>query len=177
MQSNDRGGPYSTDVVFAGEWDEEREAVLGTMTDFKLSIFGPGWGRMCRLQQVRQKVRGDGLFGPDLAGVYKGARVVFNHLRPHNGSAHNMRTMEIAGIGGGVQLVRRTKEQAQDLFAENASIFCYEGSEELRVKLEWLLGRSESHLREVSSQARAIVQRQHLLLDRMKKLISDVTSI
>ena len=114
---------WRCDICFVGTWDADRERALLPLAGRSLAIHGPGWRANCsRESPLRPHVRSDGLYGGDMARAYAGAAIVFNHLRDHNGSAHNHRTMEIAGIGGGVQVVRRTPEQAGELFTEGADL-------------------------------------------------------
>lgn len=165
---------YRCDICFVGTWDEEREAALEPLAAFNLSIWGPSWfEKVSASSPLHKCVRGTGLYGIETVKAFKSARVVFNHLRNHNGSAHNMRAMEIAGVNGGVQLVRRTRELARELFCETEDIFCFDGEAELATVATSLV--NESFDRKGISEAAAMrVKAMHLLKDRISKILLDL---
>ena len=165
---------FSADITFVGTWDKEREKDLEPLAEFDLAIWGPGWTRNLHSKSpLRPRIRGEGLYNEEQARAYRCSRLVFNHLRLQNGSAHNMRTMEICGVGGGVQVVRRTPEQAQELFRENEHLLCFEGTDELRKTVTSALANSE-RCREMSSKAKKHVFEKHLMDFRVKQIIEDL---
>lgn len=165
---------FGSEITFVGTWDEEREHALAPLAEFDLAIWGPYWPeRLSPGSPLRKCVRGGGLFGLEMAKAFKASRIVFNHLRAHNGPAHNVRTMEITGIGGGPMIVRRTVEQAAELFTEGEHLFCFDGPEELAGVCKQLLGDKTSGLRAAKS-AKERVMQQHLLGFRIDKILHDL---
>lgn len=166
---------FGCDIAFVGTWDEERERALAPLAEFNLAIWGPYWPeRLAPGSPLRRCVRGGGLFGPEMVKAFKAAKIVFNHLRDHNGPAHNVRTMEITGVGGGPMVVRRTVEQATELFTEGEHLFCFEGPEELSSVCEKLLGEHGLGSRVARSAMERVAER-HLLGFRIDKILHDLT--
>jgi spore maturation protein CgeB len=162
---------YKCDICFVGAWDKEREADLEPLCTFDLAIWGPGWRQNIPVTSpLHPKIRGEGIYNEELVKAYRCSSVVFNHLRKHNGSAHNMRAMEIAGIGGGVQLVRRTPELAQQLFMEGEHLLCFESPGEMRDMIRTLLG-DKNRERAISQAARDRVLAHHLLRFRIDEIL------
>ena len=106
----------------------------------------------------------------------KGSRVVFNHLRLHNGSAHNVRSMEIAGIGGGAQLVRGTPELARELFTEDEHLLCFAGEDEMLHQVRQVL-KNPRVARRLSSGARQRVTARHLLSHRISRIVPHLRNL
>jgi spore maturation protein CgeB len=163
-----------SDICFVGTWDPEREAALLSLAEFDLGIWGPFWKEeVDQRSPLYSKIRGDGVYGVKMVKVFKSARIVFNHLRLHNGPAHNARTMEVTGIGGGALLVRRTPEQAEELFREGAEIFCFDPAADLKSCALELLMKPEE-LRSAATKAQQVVFGKHLLAQRIERVLSDL---
>ena len=168
---------FDCEVCFVGTWDRERERDLAPLALFDLAIWGPGWQEnLPASSPLRPKVRGGALYNEDLVRAYQGSRVVFNHLRLHNGSAHNVRSMEIAGIGGGAQLVRRTPELARELFTEDEHLLCFADEDEMLHKVRQVLNNPRVAQR-LSSAARQRVTERHLLSHRVSRIVEDLRNL
>jgi spore maturation protein CgeB len=175
--SNEDLKRFGCEVCFIGAWDKERERDLEPLSSFDLAIWGPGWlENLDRSSPLRKFVRGAGVYNENLVKAYKSSKIVFNHLRLHNGSAHNVRSMEIAGIGGGVQVVRRTQELACELFKEDEHLVCFDSVEELKQKIQFLLSNPIISKR-ISESARKKVFSDHLLEYRIKTILSDLNGL
>jgi spore maturation protein CgeB len=163
---------YDSDVCFVGTWQTEREEALKCLAGFKLAIWGPRWSEnLSKNSPLRKCLKGGSRYGTDMVKAFKCAKVVLNLLQPYNGSAHNARTIEATGIGGGVLVVRRTFEQARELFVEGDHLFCYETNQELVSTLADLLVDTRAFAA-VSSRAKQQAHQYHLLRDRLKYIVS-----
>lgn len=165
---------YKSDICFVGTWDPEREAALLPLADFDLGIWGPFWKENVNPQSpLYSQIRGDALYGPQMVKAFKAAKVVFNHLRLHNGSAHNARAMEVTGVGGGAMLVRRTPELSRELFVEGEHLLCFETPEELRMVAQQLL--NDAKRVSLSERARQRTFSDHLLSFRIDQILHDLS--
>jgi spore maturation protein CgeB len=175
--SNEDLKNFGCEVCFIGAWDKERERDLEPLASFDLAIWGPGWlENLDKSSPLRKFVRGAGVYNENLVKAYKSSKIVFNHLRLHNGSAHNVRSMEIAGIGGGVQVVRRTPELSKELFQEDEHLVCFQGHDELKQKIQFLLD-NPTIAKKLSASARKKVFSNHLLKYRIEKILYDLKSL
>jgi spore maturation protein CgeB len=84
--------------------------------------------------------------------------------------------MEIAGIGGGVQVVRRTPELSKELFQEDEHLVCFQGHDELKQKIQFLLD-NPTIAKKLSASARKKVFSNHLLKYRIEKILYDLKSL
>lgn len=164
---------YGCDICFVGTWDAEREKKLEPLAEFDLAIWGPRWKQNVKPSSpLYNNIRSDGLYGTDMVKAYRCARLVFNQLRFHNGDSHNVRAMEIAGIGA-VQIVRRTTELSTGLFKEGEHLLCYNTTAELLSMLHKLPAEHNS-LNRMQKDAQEHVKKHHLLKYRISQIISDV---
>lgn len=160
--------------VHVGSYSEEKRDALVPLAECGLRIYGPGWEQeKLRGGPLAQCVAGSGLYGAEMVKAYKEADVVANPIRLQNMPAHNLRTIEAAGIGGGVVLTQRTPEQARELFTEDEEILCYGSPEEMREKALWAAAHPEK-CAEMARRARERVFREHLLQQRIDKILEDL---
>jgi spore maturation protein CgeB len=163
--------PIEHDLVFVGTWDPDREAALRPLAGRRLALWGPRWHEgLAPDSPLRPHLCGAGVYGADLVRAFRSARIVFNHLRDHNGPAHNVRTMEATGIGGGVLLVRRTPEQAAELFTEGEHLHCFADEQELHAQVHHILAAPDT-ARAMAEKAGRHVRAHHLLRCRLEHLL------
>jgi spore maturation protein CgeB len=168
---------WDSDVCFVGTWDPEREKALTPLAgrDFNLAIYGQGWiSNLGASSPLRRHVRADAIWSQDVVKAFKRAKVVLNFLRRHNWKGHNLRTMEVTGIGGGVLLTPWTTDQAEILFERDKELLCYEGACPDPDAIDRLLTDGEL-LRQISASGRNRVRREHLLHHRIRQIIDTVS--
>jgi spore maturation protein CgeB len=166
---------YACDVCFAGTWDQERERALEPLAEVNLAIWGPFWADQVQADSPLKKFIGDGgLYGAAMVKAFKSAKIVFNHLRLHNGSAHNNRTMEVTGVGGGTMLVRRTVEQSRELFVEGEHLLCFEDVKEMKTAVQRLLSDADMNV-SMARRAQKRVFSEHLLSFRIDQILHDLS--
>lgn len=164
---------WSSDICFVGTWDPEREAALLPLAgqNFDLAIYGQGWDRYLKAgSPLKAHVRRGSIWQGDVVKAFKGAKLVLNFLRQHNWQGHNFRTMEAAGIGGGVLLTQYTTDQADVLFRDEEEIFSYPGSTPAPEQITELLAQPE-RLRQVAVAGQKRVEEEHLLCARVQKIL------
>lgn len=167
---------WRSDVCFVGTWDKDREAALLPLAGqgFDLAIYGQGWTRYLMANSpLRAHVRADSIWMQDVVKAFKGAKIVLNLLRKHNWKGHNFRTMEAAGIGGGVLATPWTSDQASVLFQEGHEILCFDGP---TPTLEWVkatLGRG-AELQKIAAAGKQRVLTEHLLEHRLEQIVNRI---
>lgn len=158
-----------------GSYSEEKRDALLPLADAGLQIWGPGWDLEKRQNgPLASCVRGPGLYGREMVEAYRRAIVVANPIRLQNMPAHNLRTMEAAGIGGGVVLTQRTDEQSKELFMEDQEILCYANAGEMKEKALWAVKHPENTAA-MAQRARENVFARHLLQHRIEKILHDIS--
>lgn len=102
---------------------------------FNIAVYGNGWEQYFGNNKL---VECCGVaMTSDLYKILRNYRVQLNIFRPHNIGSHNMRTFEIAGVGG-IQLAPYSEDHI-NFFNESSEIFLYKNDEELFEKLNYLL--------------------------------------
>lgn len=134
--------PRSESISFVGAWDKEREKVLTGLAHFELRVCGGAWGRVSKGSPLaRRIVGGVNIFGVALAEEVFAAAASLNIMRSQNIGAHNMRTFEIPAMGG-LLLTTRSEEQ-EEYFPEGRACLMFEGKEELKEKIEWIISNPD----------------------------------
>jgi spore maturation protein CgeB len=165
------------DCLHIGSYSIEKRNDLLPLANCGLQIWGPGWENE-KLSNgfLASCVHGAGLYGPEMVKAYRRAVVIANPIRMQNMPAHNLRTIEAAGIGGGVVLTQRTKEQSDELFTEGEHLLCYSTPNEMAQKAHWALSNPEKAA-EMSVKARRHVISEHLLEYRIKTILNDINDL
>ena len=69
---------WGHDLVFVGAWDRERQAWLESLRGFDLGIWGYQWTKRTLGSPLSKCVRGEGMFGIDMARILCSSKVVLN---------------------------------------------------------------------------------------------------
>ncbi|HSE53971.1 MAG TPA: glycosyltransferase, partial [Gemmatimonadales bacterium] len=122
---------YRANVVFAGTATARREALLTSLVEFGLALWGPGW----RTTSLRDYCRGEVPNTMDYVRAYGGASVAINihHLASGNGAAEshlNQRVFEVAAIGVPQVVDARADLEAQ--FEPGRDLLVFHDADELR---------------------------------------------
>jgi hypothetical protein len=142
-------------ITFVGSYDAQRAAVLESIADQPLLIYGNAWDRLPRHSKLRSKVVSPAIYGAPLRSVVSSSLATINILRPQNRGSHNMRTFEVPAMGG-LMLSSRSREQ-NDFFPEGEACLMYSGPDELRAHVvELSAGRIERH--SIMHRARELAQ-------------------
>lgn len=132
------------DLVFVGNLDERRVAMLEPLSPFRIGIFG---------ERVRQAVPtasplaraalfGPAAYGRALAATLGRGRISINVMREQNRGSHNMRSFESPACGA-FTLSERTPELAE-LFAADRELAYFDGAADVADRAAaWLARREE----------------------------------
>jgi hypothetical protein len=99
--SEERG--LGSEVVFVGNWDEERERVLAPLAEsgLELAIWGTDyWRDRCRNKALQAAWRGRPLLAAEQGTALRASGLSVNILRRQNKGSTNMRTFEVPCMGG-----------------------------------------------------------------------------
>jgi spore maturation protein CgeB len=109
-------------VCFLGNPDSHRAAMIRGLLEKGISIdvYGSNWDQFIQHENLAAKGQ---VYGDTFWKVLYRYRVQLNLLRIHNQHSHNMRTFEIAGIGG-IQLASDSREHRM-FFKEGEEIFLF----------------------------------------------------
>ena len=138
-------------VCFMGNPDPQRAVMINRLAEagMEIDLYGNDW---------KKAVQHPGLqFFPPVyaAGFWKilrAYRVQLNLMRVHNENSHNMRSLEVPGVGG-IMLAPDTDEHRM-LFKDGEEVFLFSGVEECVQKANFILGLSAGEADTIRKKAR-----------------------
>lgn len=160
---------YGADVTFIGGWRPEREAILSTLGDFDLKIWGPDWGRRCRRNgHLLKKWQGRCLYEAEFAKSVSSSAINLNIVDPLNFPAANMRFFEVP-VAGGLQVSSVCPEMEQE-FVHGEHLFYYRDAEELPKVISTLIENVPLRMG-VAKSGQAKVLAAHTYSDRVQSIL------
>ena len=113
-------------VCFLGNPDQDRAKFITQLAkmNVEIDVYGHNWKRYVSHPNITVYKP---VYSEDFWRTLRKYRVQLNLMRPHNLTAHNMRTFEAAGVGA-IQLAPATEDH-QLYFKENEEIFLFKDVE------------------------------------------------
>lgn len=137
------------EVVFIGNWDEERERVLTPLAEsgLGLAIWGTDyWRDRCRNPALQAAWRGRPLLAAEQGAALRASTLSVNILRRQNKGATNMRTFEVPCMGGFA--LHETSDEAAHFFPPEIAAAYFEDPLDLVTKVRgWLAASPEVRAR------------------------------
>lgn len=167
-----------TEIVkacFLGNPDKVRAAFIESLAakGVKLDVFGGNWEKFVSNPNIQTH---QPVLGNDLWKTLRKYRVQINLMRIHNEDSHNMRTFEVAGIGG-IQLAPFTKEH-NEFFENGKEIFLFKDSDECVTKINYLLSLSTTQANELRNFARAAaINKKYSYKDRTEQVLTTLKTL
>jgi len=163
---------YRANVVFAGTATARREALLTSLVEFGLALWGPGW----RTTSLRDYCRGEVPNTEDYVRAYGGASVAVNihHTVSGNGALEshlNQRLFEVAAIG-----VPQVVDERADLashFEPGRDLLVFHDSDELRRIVQAAL-QDLPAAEQIGIRARREVLARHTYMHRMRIILDQM---
>jgi spore maturation protein CgeB len=167
--------PEVLKLCFLGNPDKARADFLNQLAAANLAIdvYGGTWERFKLHDNI--KLCGP-VYGNEFWKVLRKYRVQLNFMRPHNPHSHNMRSFEVAGIGG-IGLFPRTPDH-EKFFTENEEVFLYNDIADCIAKAKHILSLPAAQAAEVRRKMRArAVTSGYSYKDRVLQLIQLIKNI
>jgi hypothetical protein len=133
-------GGLGSELIFVGNWDEERERVLGPLAEsgLDLAIWGTDyWRDRCRNKALQAAWRGRPLLAAEQGVALRASGLSVNILRRQNKGSTNMRTFEVPCMGGFA--LHEASDEAAHYFPAGVAAAYFEGPADLVVQARaWL---------------------------------------
>ena len=138
-------------ACFLGNPDKQRASFITELANkgSSIDLYGNDWQHFVNHTLLRIYPP---VYGLDFWKTLRRYRVQLNLMRIHNEASHNMRTFEVAGIGG-IQLAPDTPEH-RTFFKDGEEIFLYREAEDCSKLLNDLLQLDTAAAMKVRNQAR-----------------------
>jgi len=161
---------YGCDVVFVGNWEEERERGLSGLEEYNLAIWGADyWKKRCKNKFLRSGWKGRVLIGEEMAKACLASKINVNVLRLQNKGSHNMRTFEIPACGG--FMLHERSDEVLEFFEEGKEIECFSSGEELKDKINFYLKNDNLRINIAEAGYEKCMRSGYLYIDRVKQIL------
>lgn len=165
---------YGSDVVFVGNWDEEREKWLSELKDYNLAIWGTDyWGKRCKNKFLKSCWKDKAVVGNEMSKILQSSKICLNILRVQNKRSHNMRTFEIPASYG--FMMHERSDEVMEFFEENKDAIYFSTPKDLKEKVNYYLPR-DGLRKEITEKAFQKAQR-YTYYERVKRIIEVYTEI
>ena len=155
-------------VCFMGNPDAYRAKIILEILNCDLSIhlYGNKWDTF--IQHPHAFIHRP-VYGKDFLSTLRKYRIQLNIMRAHNINSHNMRSVEIPGVGG-LMLAPNTSDHKQ-FFTEGDDVFLFNDEKELITKIREILEMSEEKVRNIRMKAREKVLKEFTYSRQVNQLI------
>lgn len=154
-------------VCFLGNPDKIRAKFINSLAinGVSIDVFGNNWKNFLNHNNITAYAP---VYGDDQWRVLRKYRIQLNLMRIHNINSHNMRTFEIAGVGG-IQLAPCTFEH-QLFFEDGKEIFLYKNLKECLQQIHFLLNLTPQKALEFRNYAqKAAEEKKHQYKNRAEQ--------
>jgi spore maturation protein CgeB len=156
-------------VCFIGNPDKFRAAIINSLLESGLEVhlYGNEWSKFVRhdFAVIHKPV-----YGLEFYKTLRKYRVQLNIMRLHNLNSHNMRSMEIPGVGG-VMLAPRTVDHST-FFSVGQEIFVYNDELSLSEEAKRILSTDKMFIDKLREKARKKVLEQYTYKIQTKRILS-----
>jgi spore maturation protein CgeB len=160
---------YNCDIAMIGNLHSFRVPLLELISDFNLRIYGASSPWWLNIDKIGSYHSGKYLAYEDKSRGIKYAKISLNTLYFGEIEGVNVRTFEIAGMGG-FQIVQH-KQGISELFEIDKEIVTYSSIDELREKLIFYLSEDNKR-KEISDASRKRAWSDHTYEKRLQRLIN-----
>jgi spore maturation protein CgeB len=156
-------------VCFLGNPDAYRAAIINSLlaNGIEVHLYGNDWSKFIKheLAVIHKPV-----YGLEFYKTLRKYRVQLNIMRVHNLNSHNMRSMEIPGVGG-VMLAPQTVDHSA-FFNVDREIFVYHDELSLALAAKRILTMNKMSIDELRNEARKKVLDQFTYKIQTKRILS-----
>jgi spore maturation protein CgeB len=156
-------------ICFLGNPDTYRAAVINSLLDngIEVHLYGNDWPKFIKheLAVIHKSV-----YGHEFFKTLRKYRIQLNMMRPHNLNSHNMRSIEIPGVGG-VMLAPKTTDHL-DFFNVGKEIFIFHNEQSLVQEAKKILIFDKMVIDKIREEARKKVLNQFTYKNQLKKILS-----
>ncbi len=156
-------------VCFLGNPDAYRATIIYALLDngIEVHLYGNDWSKFVKHEIA---VIHNPVYGLEFYKTLRKYRVQLNIMRVHNLNSHNMRSMEIPGVGG-VMLAPQTADHLS-FFKVNEEIFVYYNEQSLAEEAKRILITDKMVIDKLREEARKKVLEQFTYKIQTKRILS-----
>jgi spore maturation protein CgeB len=161
---------FASDVVFVGTFDPERipyfEALIRSLPDISLHLYGGDWGRHPVLRRYHRGFA----TGREYRLALGGTKIALHFVRHANRDGHSLRTFEIPACGA-FMLAERTEDHLV-FFQEDKEVVLFSTPLEMIEKISYYLKYKEERTNIMLEGHKKVVSCAHTYTDRLRHILS-----
>ncbi|MBU4376675.1 MAG: glycosyltransferase, partial [Candidatus Omnitrophica bacterium] len=162
---------YGSDIVFVGNWDEERERWLSELEGYNFTIWGAEyWGKRCKNKFLKSCWKGRTAIGDEMSKTAQSSKINLNILRLQNKGSQNMRTFEIPGCGG--FMLHERSDEVTGFFEEGKEAEYFASIEEMKDKIRFYLNNDDLRVGIVKAGHKRSMGNGYSYCDRAKQMLT-----
>ncbi len=174
---------YEADIAFVGSIDPKRYyhrgSILEGISDFNLSVWGPGAEKIDNNFNLRNKIRGDSLRPEDWRKVYSLAKIgICAHFKDKEGKVlcHQLSPRVYEIMACKCFLLVDAQRDIDRLFVDGKHLVIFKDKDDLRKKIEYYLARSQERARIAEAGYIRIVEK-NTYIHRIKEMMRIIGGI
>ena len=173
--SKDGKKRFGGQVGFIGAYEVERAQSIHYLASqgIPVRIWGPNWGKKCRLNHPNMKIEGKPVWGKEYAKAICSFDVNLVFLRKINRDLQTSRSMEIPACGG-FMLAEQTDEHLE-LFEKGKEAEFFENENELLDKTNYYLFHSKERKKIAAAGRKRCLKSGYSNQDRIREMFAHIS--
>ena len=163
----------SDDIVFVGNWDEEREKIIDDLLKkFQVKIWGEkDWQLRSKSIKIKNSFTGESAYNKKFSNICFNSFINLNILRRQSieGGGLNMRSFEILGEKG--LILQNHGPDASKIFKNFSNYILFRNTDDMIKKIIFMKQRKK-FFKKVKDELFCLINKKHTYVERSKKIIS-----
>lgn len=169
---------YGTDICFVGSMYPERVELFETLTEFNLSIWGPGWERLDINSPLKRHIKGGSVTPDTWVKIYNASKIVINYMGHYGENIAEDRVYQASPrvfetlACGSFQMVD-AKRDVVTLFKSGEHLVCFKETGEVKDLVRYYLKHPQER-KKIARQGYNEVLEKHTYVHRIKELLKAI---
>ena len=168
---------YDSDVCFIGSYYPNRAELFECLTDVKLFIRGPGWGRLPHRSPLRACAREEQVAPAEWKKIYATAKIVLSvHYQDGRSPCHQASPRVFEAMACGAFLLCDAQRDVVTLFKDGEHLALFHDGRDLRHKIAHYLAHPLERAR-IAEQGRRETMKNHTYRHRIERILAMVRTV
>lgn len=168
---------YDSDVCFIGSYYPNRADLFESLTDLKLFIRGPGWGRLPHRSPLRACAREEQVAPAEWKKIYATAKIVLSvHYQDGRSPCHQASPRVFEAMACGAFVLCDAQRDVVTLFKDGEHLALFRDGRDLRRQIAHYLARPLERAR-IAEQGRRETMKNHTYRHRIERVLELVRTV
>jgi spore maturation protein CgeB len=167
---------YGSDLVFVGSYYPERASIFETISEFDLSIWGPGWESLCSNSPLRRRIRGAHTTPAEWLKIYSASKIILatHYHDPGNRfPVYQASPRVFEALACGAFVICDDQRDVLSLFQDGEDLVRFLDAPDLVRKVNHYLAHPVES-KKIAEKGRKNVLENHTYVHRIRKLLSHI---